>query len=292
MNRKISALIGVLVVVGLGAFVYIGIQNKWWANIPTPPVQTPTSTDPIIEEPTTTMIRVTSPLPNALVQSPLHITGEARGNWYFEASFPVKLIDANGRQLGVVPAQAQSDWMTEAFVPFVADLPFTSPTTTTGTLILERDNPSGLPQNAAEIRIPVRFSPQQTSIKLYYYNPSKDTDSSGNILCSRQGLVAVERMIPKTLTPIQDAIRELLKGAITQQERAQGITSEYPLPGFSLKGASLNNRVLTLEFNDPQNRSGGGSCRAGILWFQIEATAKQFAEVSEVRFKPEELFQP
>ena len=29
-----------------------------------------------------------------------------------------------------------------------------------------------------------------------------------------------------------------------------------------------------------------------ILWFQIEATAKQFSNVTSVRFMPEELFQP
>lgn len=40
------------------------------------------------------------------------------------------------------------------------------------------------------------------------------------------------------------------------------------------------------------NKTNGGSCRAGILWFQIEATAKQFSEVKQVRFLPEELFQP
>ena len=60
----------------------------------------------------------------------------------------------------------------------------------------------------------------------------------------------------------------------------------------AIKGASLKDEVLTLEFNDPNGKTVGGSCRVGILWFQIEATAKQFPEVKEVRFLPEELFQP
>jgi hypothetical protein len=50
--------------------------------------------------------------------------------------------------------------------------------------------------------------------------------------------------------------------------------------------------VLTLEFNDPENKTSGGSCRSGILWAQIKKTAEQFDDVEEVRFQPEELFQP
>ena len=137
-------------------------------------------------------------------------------------------------------------------------------------------------------------SQNERLVKLYYYNPEKDKDETGNTKCSRDGLVAIERKIPITKTPIQDTIKLLLKGKenLTEEEKAQGITTEYPLEGFSLRGASLKNGTLTLEFDDSQNKTVGGSCRVGILWFQIEATAKQFPEVQQVRFLPEELFQP
>lgn len=131
-----------------------------------------------------------------------------------------------------------------------------------------------------------------TTVKLYYYNPELDKDELGNTACSRNGLMAVERKIPITKTPIQDTIKLLLSGELTNKERAQGIDTEYPLDGFLLKEASLKNGVLTLRFDDPLNKSVGGSCRVGILWFQIEATAKQFPEVKEVHFLPEEIFQP
>jgi len=103
------------------------------------------------------MIRVEEPKPYDVVNSPLKIKGQARGNWYFEASFPIRIIDANGKELGIVPAQAQGEWMTTEFVPFETELVFSTPTTDTGTLILEKDNPSGLPEHADERRIPVRF---------------------------------------------------------------------------------------------------------------------------------------
>ena len=144
--------------------------------------------------------------------------------------------------------------------------------------------------------------PETKTIKLYYYNYEIDKDEFGNTACSRNGLMPVERKIPITQTPIQDAIKLLLLGKLTEEERAQGIDTEYPLEGLSLKGASLSAKggsasggkdsVLTLEFDDSKNRTVGGSCRVGILWFQIEATAKQFPEVQQVRFLPEEIFQP
>ncbi len=103
------------------------------------------------------LIQVTAPTPNAIITSPLGITGKARGNWYFEASFPAVLLDANGTEIARAPAQAIGDWMTNDFVPFALSLPFTTPKTDTGVLVLKKDNPSGLPQNDKEIRIPVRF---------------------------------------------------------------------------------------------------------------------------------------
>ena len=103
------------------------------------------------------LIKIISPQPNTIIKSPLVIRGEARGFWYFEASFPVKLLDANGHELAVKPVQARGEWMTENLVPFEAELNFTAPAGECGTLVFERDNPSGLPENAAEVRIPVCF---------------------------------------------------------------------------------------------------------------------------------------
>lgn len=102
-------------------------------------------------------ISVTSPAPDALVRSPLTVTGQARGTWYFEASFPVRLLDAAGTVIAQTAAQAQGDWMTTDFVPFAATVTFAQPSTATGFLELQKDNPSGDPATAESIRIPVRF---------------------------------------------------------------------------------------------------------------------------------------
>ncbi|HTK60040.1 MAG TPA: Gmad2 immunoglobulin-like domain-containing protein [Candidatus Baltobacteraceae bacterium] len=103
------------------------------------------------------LITVSSVSPGDKVSSPLKVEGKARGYWYFEASFPVELLDGNGNQLAIKPAQAQGDWMTEDFVPFSVTLTFPAPSTATGTLMLRKDNPSGLPQNEDWLAIPVTF---------------------------------------------------------------------------------------------------------------------------------------
>jgi len=104
------------------------------------------------------LIVVASPSPNSEIQSPLTIIGQARGTWYFEASFPVELRNAEGTVIAQKPAQAKSDWMTTNFVSFEIMLTFPVQTPgSTGSLILRKDNPSGLPENENFILIPVIF---------------------------------------------------------------------------------------------------------------------------------------
>lgn len=104
------------------------------------------------------LIILDSPSRNATVTSPLLIAGEARGSWFFEASFPVTLLDAQGNVLGQGVAQAQGDWMTSNFVPFKATITFVAKAQMigdVGTLILKKDNPSGLPEHDDSLRVPV-----------------------------------------------------------------------------------------------------------------------------------------
>ncbi|PPK88648.1 immunoglobulin-like protein involved in spore germination [Neolewinella xylanilytica] len=84
----------------------------------------------------------------------------ARGYYYFEADFPVRMEDQDGTTLGSGRAQAGSDWMTEDWVPFTGSLEFAPPKSETGYLVFERANPSGLPENARSYRLPVRFQPR------------------------------------------------------------------------------------------------------------------------------------
>ena len=238
---------------------------------------------------------ISLPKINQKITNPLIIKGQARGPWYFEAQFKVELYDAQQNFLGRAILTAKEDWMTENFVPFEGKLIFNQSSTASGTLRFLSDNPSGLSENQKVFEVPIQFEEvQRQKVSLYYYNSKKDVDESGNVKCSRDGLVAIKREIPISKTPIQDTINLLLKGKenLIEDEKKASITTEFPLEGLKLTGANLKDGVLTLSFDDPFFKTSGGSCRVGILWFQIEATAKQFPEVKEVRFLPEELFQP
>lgn len=285
--RTSAKVIGAVLIVGIVIIAAVLWMQK--APTPTPGDETPITSTP---GPKDDLIVVTSPKSNDTITSPITVEGKARGMWYFEASFPVQVLDANNVVLGSTTARALGNWMTEDFVPFTASVTFTPSTTATGTLVLKKDNPSGLPENDDELRIPVRFNQQVRPVNLYYYDLNKDQDGKGILLCSKQGLIPVSRAIPISQTPIQDTINLLLKGDITAQERDTGIATEFPLTDVTLKGASLKGTALTLEFVDPQHKTSGGSCRARILWYQIEATALQFPEVESVSFIPADLFQP
>lgn len=100
-------------------------------------------------------IAVTSPLPNSTVSAVVRVTGEARGPWYFEANFPVAILDSKGEVLAEWYAEAQDDWMTEDFVPFIAILEIHQEYQGTGTLLIENANASGVPENNTSIEIPL-----------------------------------------------------------------------------------------------------------------------------------------
>ncbi len=96
-------------------------------------------------------IVVELPFPGAVTGKEFSVIGKARGNWFFEASFPIELWDKDGKIIATGVAQAESEWMTTEFVPFKAEIK--APTSYIGpaTLVLKKDNPSGLPENDASM---------------------------------------------------------------------------------------------------------------------------------------------
>lgn len=106
------------------------------------------------------LIVVMAPSSGATVTNPINVAGQARGVWYFEASFPLIVVDWDGRIIGEGYAQASNDWMTEDFVPFTGSVSYDLPEDTPykrGALIFKKDNPSGLPQYDDALEIPILF---------------------------------------------------------------------------------------------------------------------------------------
>jgi hypothetical protein len=144
-NKKTFVVI-VLILVGLGTFKLYTLNNS--IN---------TEQDPIPVTNEESPISVDSPKPDTTITSPISVSGTARGMWYFEASFPVQVYDANGKLLGSSPAAAQGEWMTENFVPFTGVIEFSKPETKNGTVVFKKDNPSGMPEHDASYIVPVKF---------------------------------------------------------------------------------------------------------------------------------------
>lgn len=101
------------------------------------------------------LIVVNTPTPGAVTGKSFSVVGKARGTWYFEASFPVEIRDKDGNMLVQTPAQAQGDWMTTEFVPFKVDVEVPDSYIGLATLVLKKDNPSGLPEHDAFIMFPI-----------------------------------------------------------------------------------------------------------------------------------------
>ncbi|MFH0840613.1 MAG: Gmad2 immunoglobulin-like domain-containing protein [bacterium] len=192
MKTKIIITIAVIVVIVIAIIRFSSPEDTWicqdgaWVKHGEPTAPQPTSSCMVVEEnssdevitdttdttppgtdtnppvPTTfdykDLVKLKTPLPNSYLSSPLIVKGEARGNWFFEASFPVILVNWDGLIIAEGLAQAQGDWMTEDFVPFKAVLTFEKPDyKDNGALILKKDNPSGLPQHDDALEIPIFF---------------------------------------------------------------------------------------------------------------------------------------
>ncbi len=239
-------------------------------------------------------IRLFAPLSGAKVKSPLAISGEARGFWYFEASFPVHLLDADGKEVATSLAQAESDWMTEEFVPFKSVITFQNPETETGFLIFKRDNPSGLPEHDEEIRIPITFDPamaketEKIKLKVYFNNTNFDPEAS----CNK--VFAVEREVQKTTAPARAAVSELLKGP-TSAEKENGFLTSIG-SGVMIQKLNIENGVAKIDFNDELEYQVGGSCRVSAIRAQIIETLQQFSTVNNVIIsingRTEDILQP
>jgi hypothetical protein len=101
------------------------------------------------------LVTVSTPQPGAVVGKSFSVKGRARGTWYFEASFPVEVLDKDGNRLVAMPAQAEGDWMTDDFVPFSAELTIPDSYVGPATVVLHKDNPSGDPSREASLSFPI-----------------------------------------------------------------------------------------------------------------------------------------
>lgn len=234
-------------------------------------------------------VRVTSPRANQTVTSPLHIAGEARGSWFFEASFPIRLLDSEGATLVNYYIQTPLNWMTEDYVAFSTNLAFEAPQEGTGTLVLYKSNPSGLPEHDDKFEIPVQFGAtiqDPMSVRIHF-------STGGETDCTQTQ--AVTRQIPRTQAVARSALQELFKGSTQAEQNQFGLYTAIN-PGVTIQQISIENGVAYVDFSDELELNVGGSCRVAAIYSQIRNTLLEFSTVNDVVLsvngRTEDILQP
>jgi hypothetical protein len=148
--KYIAVIFAIIIVILLGILIFVkSPRAPLSGSVPEAPSY-PTSPDGHVE--------IADPVPGQTMISPKAVSGWVTGGeWFFEGTFPVKVVDADGTVLGQGQAQAQGDWMSTGTVAFTGTISFSAPHFETGTIVFSKDNPSGLPQNDESFSVPVRF---------------------------------------------------------------------------------------------------------------------------------------
>jgi hypothetical protein len=109
------------------------------------------------------VIVVSSPLPETTVPpSSVVVKGKAVGNWFFEASAPVDIVNWDGLIIGqgYVMVDQGYDWMTTDMVPFTGTISYDANQLGAykyGWIIMKKDNPSGEPQFDDSLEFKILF---------------------------------------------------------------------------------------------------------------------------------------
>jgi predicted PurR-regulated permease PerM len=104
-------------------------------------------------------IEVSLPKTNAVIESPLKITGTVNGNGWagFEGQVgTVTLLDNNGKELAKSALTATTEW-TKLPTQFQVTITFISPGTGNGTLVFHNENASGDAAKDATFTVPITF---------------------------------------------------------------------------------------------------------------------------------------
>ncbi|MFA6392164.1 MAG: GerMN domain-containing protein [Patescibacteria group bacterium] len=278
MKNKYLIIIIVILIVVIGVMIFYLIQNDGVNSNSSLNSNGQQDTNTAINTNSNTNsamqsdVQVTKPVPDETVNSPLTVAGRAKGSWFFEAVFPVQIVDENDKQIGYGNAEAIGDWQTENYVDFTALLTFTKGSATAGFLVLQNANPSGIKSLEKELRIPIKFVASTISeIEIYLGKESEQSD------CST--VFAVKRLIDETPQIATAAVNQLLTGPTEAEENDDYNTSISP--SARLLSLNITDGKAYADFNQ-ELQNIGGSCRVQMVRAQIENTLKQFDSVQEV----------
>jgi len=127
---------------------------------------------------------------------------------------------------------------------------------------------------------------ENTIVKVYFPTPDSEQLECNDV-------VAVERIVLKTVSTGTAALEQLLKGPTTE-EKDKGYTTSIPA-GSKLNSLVIVNGEARVDFN-AMTESGGGSCSMGVRMAQIRQTLLQFPTVKTISLsingRTKDIFQP
>jgi hypothetical protein len=285
MSRKYLLLTLFLVFV-LGGLIFIILPPKTVLA----PVPNTNQSEPELVDDKSDFIKVTKPLANSSVSSPVEISGQARGTWFFEGSFPIIIMDANDLIIGQGIATSSEEWMTENFIPFSATVYFERPETASGKIILKKDNPSGLKEKDDQLILPIQFDQNNMTVKVYF--TTANTGGEEDFDC--RYVEAIAKEVPYSSNVARAAIERLLKGP-SSEDKASGFATSIN-PNVKVNSLTIDSGIVRVDFNQQLEYQVGGSCRVSSINEQITKTLKQFEEVQSVVIsidgRTEDILQP
>ena len=222
------------------------------------------------------IIKVISPLSNDLISSPLMIKGEARGPWYFEADFPIRIEDANGNIIAEHFATAKDEWMTENFVPFSAEIEFEVPDTEEGFLILIKDNPSDKRELDDELKIPVRFQLEYMDLIIYI----QDQEIAFENDCS--AVKQFTARVPRTLSVVDESLRILFNEELKFYGRYSSVNVSNGVAYIMLESNFVPNTQNDSPTNE-RNIESLSSCEISHLMAVLENTLTQYESIDSFK---------
>lgn len=140
-----------------------------------------------------------------------------------------------------------------------------------------------------ETILPLKIQLGETSaVKVFFSNNKLDPEIS----CDK--VFPVERIIPKTQTPAEQALKLLLAGP-TDKDVENGFSTSINMD-VKINSLNIENGIAKADFDDQLENGVGGSCRVAAIRAQIAETLKQFPTVNDavisVNGRTEDILQP
>ncbi len=163
-NIGIVILIGIAIVF-IGAIIYFAYYSVHPINSPSPTPDVSATIIPTVfdanetPQPSPDIPYISAPNRNSTITSPVTVKGTVPAGWMFEGVFPIKITDKESGVLsqGQAHEVTPGSWQSGESVEFEATITFPSRAAGKGSIVLENDNPSGLPENSKSFNIPIIF---------------------------------------------------------------------------------------------------------------------------------------